>query len=84
MANTQEHGSEVARLLNQIQEEFEAAQRGFSGLAHGLSKHQFITQKMENMGKLHEELQLLIGDEPAIALVAEQLNALPETKSSSL
>jgi hypothetical protein len=66
-------GSEVARLLQRMREEYEAAQRGLSGLAAGTSQHLFITQKMENMGRWHEELQALVGKMPAMALIAEQL-----------
>jgi hypothetical protein len=65
--------SEVARLLEQINEEYEAAQRGLSGFAHGSAKHDFITARMENVGRLHNELQEIVGDE-AIALVAERIS----------
>ncbi len=65
--------SEVARLLSQISEEYEAAQRGLTGLSYGTSQHEFITARMENMGQLHIQLQSLVGDD-AIALIADQLN----------
>lgn len=69
------HGqrSEVARLLTQISEEYEAAQRGLYGLAYGTSKHEFITKRMENMGKIHSQLEAIVGD-TAIALIANELN----------
>lgn len=73
MFRAQEQRSEVARLLTQISEEYEAAQRGLSGLAYGTSQHEFITARMEKMGKIHSELQALVGDS-AIALIADQLN----------
>ncbi|HLH62264.1 MAG TPA: hypothetical protein VKV20_11325 [Ktedonobacteraceae bacterium] len=76
MNRANEHGSEVARLLRQISAEYEAAQRGLSGLAYGTSQHDFITARMENMGQLHNQLRSIVGDD-AIALVAEALNALP-------
>ncbi|HZU66740.1 MAG TPA: hypothetical protein VFA09_05645 [Ktedonobacteraceae bacterium] len=76
MNRANEHGSEVARLLNQISAEYEAAQRGLSGLAYGMSQHEFITARMENMGQLHNQLRSIVGDD-AIALVAEALNTLP-------
>jgi hypothetical protein len=63
--------SEVARLLTHIREEYEAAQRGLSGLAAGTSQHAFITAKMENIGTLHSQLHDLVGD-AAIAMIAEQ------------
>jgi hypothetical protein len=75
MLGAEEHGSEVARLLLQISAEYEAAQRGLTGLAYGTSKHDFITARMENMGQLHSELQSIVGD-AAIALIADTLNSL--------
>lgn len=75
MLGAEEHGSEVARLLLRISQEYEAAQRGLTGLAFGTSKHEFITAKMENMGQLHSELQSIVGEE-AIALIADALESL--------
>jgi hypothetical protein len=75
MLGAEEHGSEVARLLARISAEYEAAQRGLTGLAYGTSKHEFITTRMENMGQLHSELQSIVGD-AAIALIADALNSL--------
>jgi hypothetical protein len=65
--------SEVARLLSQISTEYEAAQRGLTGLTYGMSQHDFITARMENMGQIHSQLRLLVGD-TAIAMIADQLN----------
>ena len=76
MLKANEQRSEVARLLAQISAEYEAAQRGLTGLAYGTSQHEFITARMEHMGQLHNELQSIVGDK-AIALVAETLNTIP-------
>ena len=73
MPGADEQGSEVARLLEQITAEYEAAQRGLTGLACGTSQHEFITRRMEHMDQLHGELQSIVGD-IAIAMIAEQLN----------
>ncbi|HLI08295.1 MAG TPA: hypothetical protein VKV40_17155 [Ktedonobacteraceae bacterium] len=73
MLGAHEQRSEVARLLKQIAEEYEAAQRGLSGLAYGTSQHEFITARMEHMGQLHGQLQSLVGD-IAISMIAEELN----------
>ncbi len=81
MYSAQEQRSEVARLLTQIGLEYEAARQGLSGLAAGTSQHTFITQKMENMGRCHQELQHLVGEVPAIAMIAEQLESYPEVGS---
>ena len=67
-----EQRSEVARLLAQITAEYEAAQRGLSGLAQ-TSRHAFITARMENMGQIHRQLHGLVG-ESAIAMIADQLS----------
>src|SRR5207302_8095013 len=73
MLGAQEQRSEVARLLSQISAEYEASQRGLTGLADGTAQHECITARMEHMGQLHGELQTLVGDR-AIAMIAEQLN----------
>jgi len=73
MLGANEQRSEVARLLAQITAEYEAAERGLTGLALGVSQHEFITARMEHMGELHSELQSLVGD-IATAMVAEQLS----------
>ena len=41
--------SEVARLMQRIDEEYEAAERGLSGLAQ-VAQHEFITARMERIG----------------------------------
>lgn len=75
MLGADEQRSEVVRLLAQISAEYEAAERGLTGLAMGVSRHEFITARMEHMGQLHNELQTLVGD-AATAMVAEQLSNL--------
>lgn len=76
MLEAGEQRSEVARLLSQISAEYEAAQRGLTGLSYGTSQHEFITKRMENIQHLHVQLQTLVGD-TAIVLVATQLDAAP-------
>jgi hypothetical protein len=73
-------GSEVKRLLMQISNEYEAAQRGLIGFAAGSSQHAFITARLERVGQLHTELRDLVGDD-AMSMIAEQLNAIPDTTS---
>jgi len=72
MLSADEPRSEVTRLLAQISAEYEAAQRGLSGLAYGTSKHEFITARMEHLGQLHNQLQSIVGD-AAIKLVVDTL-----------
>jgi hypothetical protein len=82
MSNVNAQRSEVARLLDQIREEYEAAIRGFSGSAQGTCRHSFITTRMENMGRLQSQLDELIGDN-AIALVVNCLEGCPDYSSST-
>jgi hypothetical protein len=72
-----ENQSEVARLLAQIGMEYEAAQRGLTGLASGTSNHQFITARMERISDLHTSLQAVVG-ESATALLVAHLQTLPD------
>ena len=78
MLEEQEQYSEVAHILTQIKEEYEAAQRGFTGLAYGTSQHAFITARMEHMSELQSQLLDLVGD-AAIPMVADQLNSCSDT-----
>jgi len=68
-----EQGSEVARLMRQIELEYEAAQRGMYGFAAGAAKHQFITARMENIGRYHEKMIELVGEKEAVKALAEAL-----------
>ena len=70
------HQSEVTQLLNQIEAEYVAAQRGLTSLAEG-AKHAAISARMHNMGRIHENLRTIVGDE-AIRLIAERLETIHE------
>ncbi len=69
----EENKSEVARLMRQIELEYEAAQRGMYGFAAGAAKHQFITARMENIGRYHEKMIELVGEKEAVKALAEAL-----------
>ena len=73
MQKVSKPGSEVAQILAQISAEYQAAQRGMGDFAYGASKHEFISARMEHMGRLHVELQSIVG-ESAIALIADTLS----------
>lgn len=68
-----ENKSEVARIMRQIELEYEAAQRGMYGYAAGVAKHEFITARMENIGHCHEQLKTLVGEEQAVVALAQAL-----------
>jgi hypothetical protein len=70
--------SEVARLLNQIETEYIAAQRGLTGFAES-ARHAAITARMERVGQLHQRLYAIAG-ESATRLIVECLEAIPESE----
>jgi hypothetical protein len=51
--------------------EYEAGKRGLEGLAQGTARHQFITQKTENMSHCHRRLIALVGQEQAGHILVE-------------
>ena len=67
--------SEVARLLKQIDAEYLAARRAMSGFAD-TATHAAITARMERLGRLHEDLQTMVGED-ATRLLVERLECLP-------
>jgi hypothetical protein len=64
-------GSELARLLRQIDMENEAAYLGLHGLTAGSSQHEVITAKMERWGIIQEKLVPLVGKEVAMKVVLD-------------
>jgi hypothetical protein len=77
MPAREDHPSEVVRLLAQISAEYEAATLGLNGLAQGVSRHRFITRRMERMSEIHAQLRTLVGDQ-AMALIAGHLDSSGE------
>jgi hypothetical protein len=65
----QDSESEVARIRQQISEELEAMQRGFSGFAAGMARHDFIHARMEQIGNHQEELAGYVGEQDAVDMV---------------
>jgi hypothetical protein len=58
--------SEVARLMQQIDAEYEAGRQALDGLALGIAQHAFITQRMENMANQFAALRAIVGEEEAM------------------
>jgi len=82
MSDPDTQQSEVARLLAQINSEYESARQGLSGLAQGIGQHRFITKRMEQIAELHTQLRNLVGDE-AIALINLELDSpTPEEETT--
>lgn len=83
MPGPHEQRSEVARLLTQISHEYEAAQRGLSGLAQGNCQHRFITRRMECIAELHSQLHGMLG-EKAMVLISAHLDREAEQEEAVL
>jgi|SRR5579859_7564108 len=63
--------SEVARIMQEIDTEYESAMRGMQGLAQGTARHEFITKRMENMAKHLIELGKNLGDDAVMQAMIE-------------
>lgn len=71
--------SAVAALLAQIDAEYEASQRGLSGLAAGTAQHQIISAKTERIGQFFEQLGTVVGSKAeAMRLLVEHQKASEE------
>lgn len=66
--------STITHLLNQIEAEYLAAQRGLTGFAES-ARHSMITARMERLGQFHEQLRVIAGDD-AMRLMAERLESI--------
>ena len=76
--------SEVGNLLRQINQEYQAAQWGLSGLAYGVSQHAFITARMEKIEDARGQLvELVGGEDEATRMVVEQLARSKEEREGS-
>jgi len=60
---TVDNKSEVAFIMQQIDEGYEAAMRAMGSFASGTLRHNFINARMENMGKYIDELEQKFGEE---------------------
>jgi len=63
--------SEVARLLQQISLEHQAAKNGLTGFASGTARHDFITAKEAHVATLYDELTTIVGKDEATRLVVD-------------
>lgn len=65
--------SEVARLIQQIDAECEAARLAMHSYAE-VAKHAYITSRMERMGALHEELRAIVGERQATEILVRAMD----------
>jgi hypothetical protein len=68
------HKSEVARLREQIEREYEAARLGLYGLAQGTARHEIITAHMVNAQQYGQQLIDQIGQDEALPIIIEAMD----------
>ncbi|MBV8822167.1 MAG: hypothetical protein JO125_03465 [Chloroflexi bacterium] len=71
-----ENKSEVARIREQIDAERAAAERGLFGLAYGVSRHDFITRRMEAVADEAFRRREQHGDQEALTYMTTAMDAL--------
>jgi hypothetical protein len=76
--------SEVASLMRQIEQEYEAGQQAMYGLALGTARHDFITQRMENMAQRIEELRTVVGEAVAMQMMIAWQDRLADSMRSEV
>jgi hypothetical protein len=81
------YGSEVSRLRQSIEEEIEAMHRGFSSVAAGAARHEFIRARMECISSQQDLLAEHVGSSSAAHMVCElyinSQNRLANSESST-
>jgi hypothetical protein len=76
--------SEIARLMAEIDLQYQAAQYALSGQAVGIAQHQFITARLERIESARQELVELTGDEDqANQLVITQMEKSAQPKGEN-
>lgn len=67
-----QHYSEVRRLIEQLDAECEAARLAMTGFAE-VARHERITKRMENIGKIHDELKDIVGEEESVEILVKSM-----------
>ena len=75
------HQSEIAKIREQIQLEYEAAQRTFTDFTP-TAQHAYISKRQENISRYFAELKTLLPEQDAIALVVDALESVQSNVSS--
>ena len=76
--------SEIARIRQQIDLEYAAAQRGLTGLSSGTARHDFIHQRYATIGECAQRLSPLVGEDEAWEMVCETIEQCQTHKQPSL
>ena len=68
------NSSEVARLREQVELEYEAMMRGLTGFAEGSAIHEFISARMARVEIYHGKLANEIGEHEATEIICDLYN----------
>lgn len=66
--------SDVARLREQVELEYEAMMRGLTGFAEGSAMHAFISARMARVEGYHGQLTKEIGEDEATEIICDLYN----------
>lgn len=78
--DTHESRSEIARLRERLALEDQAAHLALHGLAAGVTRHDFITKRMERLGAYLEALKPVVGEQEAARMIIMAMDELIEEK----
>lgn len=81
---TQQGGSEVVRLMQQIELEHEAACFALSSPALGTAQHWFITRHMEQIDACRVQLAALIGEQTTMEFLVQVTESAPALAANTL
>jgi hypothetical protein len=70
--------SELREVLAQIDREIECVRRGFSGLAAGSARHDFIQARLENISLTYDQLHPLVGQEQAAQVMSKAMDSMKD------
>jgi hypothetical protein len=70
----QNNRSEIARLKEQFELECKSSYLGLNGLAQGVARHDFINNKLERMGSIHEKILGLMGEKQTAEFVVKTMD----------
>lgn len=66
--------SEVARLREQVELEYEAMMQGLTGFAEGSAMHAFISARMARVEGYHDKLAKELGEDEATQIICDLYN----------
>ena len=67
-------GTELRRLLRQIEEKYKAAYSSMNAFSNGTARHAFINARTGNIDTCRIELTTLVGEEEALRLMIQGNN----------